>query len=287
MPYAHPDLLVTTQWLAERLNAPDIRIADATYRMPGVTPTAAESYRAGHIPGAVFFNIEEIADTNNPLPHMVASPEKFASRMRSLGLGDGNRIVLYDAGGIIGAARAWWNLRYFGHRDLGILNGGLRLWLSEGRSLDDTPAPPRTRHFTPRINSLIIRTKEQVRANLTSRQEQVVDARSPERFAGTAPEPWPGRRPGHIPGSYNVDHTSLVDPATGCLLDAKTIRSRFMAAGVDLDKPIITSCGSGITACVLAFALHIIGCKDVAVYDGSWAEWGLPGDTPVETGPRV
>jgi thiosulfate/3-mercaptopyruvate sulfurtransferase len=284
MPYAHPETLVSTEWLAQRLGAPDIRIVDASFKMPGVTPTAHEDYAAGHIPGAAFFDINEIADTTSPLPHMLPSPEKFASRVRKLGLGDGNRIVLYGSS-LNGPARVWWTFRAFGHQDVAILDGGFNKWRAEGRPVDDLPPPPRDRHFTARFNSLLVRDKGQMLANLERPQTQVVDARARGRFEGTAAEPRPGLRSGHIPGSLNLDHLELVDPATGTVKPAEEIAAAFTRAGVDLDRPVTTTCGSGVTASVLALGLHLIGHRDVAVYDGSWSEWGLPGDTPVETGP--
>jgi thiosulfate/3-mercaptopyruvate sulfurtransferase len=280
--YANPDSLVSTAWLAERLASPDIRVVDATYYLPVQGKNARAEYEARHIPGAVFFDIDEIADTSVPLPHMLPSPEKFSSRMRKLGLGDGNKIVIYDAHGMMSAARVWWTFRAFGHRDVAILDGGLPKWIAEGRPVDDALPHPRERHLTARFNNFLVRDKEQVRANIASKREQLVDARSAARFQGAEPEPWPGRRSGHIPGSFNVPYTDLLDPANKTFLPADRIRTRFQQAGVDLGKPVICSCGSGITACVLAFALHLVGDENVAVYDGSWSEWGLPGDTPVE-----
>jgi thiosulfate/3-mercaptopyruvate sulfurtransferase len=280
--YAHPESLVSTAWLAERLNSPDIRVVDATYYLPVQGKNARAEYGARHIPGAVFFDIDEIADTSVPLPHMLPSPEKFSARMRKLGLGDGNKIVVYDAHGMMSAARVWWTFRVFGHRDVAVLDGGLPKWIAEGRPVEEDLPHPRERHLTARFNNLMVRDKEQVRANIASKREQLVDARSAGRFQGQESEPWPGRRSGHIPGSFNVPYTNLLDPAAKTFLPADRIRARFQQAGVDLGKPIVCSCGSGITACVLAFALHLIGDENVAVYDGSWSEWGLPGDTPVE-----
>ena len=280
--YVNPSSLVSIAWLAERLTSPDIRVVDATYYLPVQGKNARAEYEARHIPGAVFFDIDEIADTTLPLPHMLPSPEKFSSRMRKLGLGDGNKIVIYDAHGMMSAARVWWAFRAFGHRDVAILDGGLPKWIAEGRPVDDTLPHPRERHLTARFNNFLVRDKEQVRANIASRREQLVDARSAARFQGAEPEPWPGRRSGHIPGSFNVPYTDLLDPKNKTFLPADRIRARFQQAGVDLSKPVICSCGSGVTACVLAFALHLVGDENVSVYDGSWSEWGLPGDTPVE-----
>jgi len=282
MPYANPDSLVSTGWLEDHLSSPDIRIVDATYYLPMQGKDARAEYEERHIPGAVFFDIDEIADTSVDLPHMLPSPEKFAARMRKLGLGDGNRIIVYDGHGMMSAARVWWELRVFGHKDVAILDGGLPKWLAEGRPLEDLPPMPRERHFTARFDNHLVRDKEQIRENLATGREQVLDARSAGRFNGTEAEIWPGRRSGHIPGSYNLPFTDLLDPAMKTFLPAEVLAERFRAAGIDMNRPVVTTCGSGITACVLAFGLHLIGHKDVAVYDGSWAEWGRPGDTPVE-----
>src|SRR5690606_27677638 len=225
-------------------------------------------------------DIDEIADTTSPLPHMLPSPEKFASRVRKLGLGDGNRIIVYDASGM-GAARVWWSFRVFGHRDVAILDGGFRKWLAENRPIEDLPPAPRDRHFTARFNNFLVRDKEQLLANLQSKREQIVDARPHGRFTGSEPEPRPGLRSGHIPGSANVPASALIDPDTGTFRSAEELRQTFEDAGVDLARPVVTTCGSGVTAATVAFALHLLGRDDVAVYDGSWAEWGQPGDTPV------
>jgi thiosulfate/3-mercaptopyruvate sulfurtransferase len=286
MPYANPDSLVSTDWLAAHLDAPDLRIVDASFTLPGVKPTGRELYEARHIPGAVFFDIEEIADEASPLPHMLPSPEKFAARMRKLGIGDGHKVVVYDSAGLSSAARPWWMLRVFGHRDVAILDGGLPKWQAEGRPVTDEVPAPRERHFTARLNTLLVRDKTQVMDNLASQREQVIDARSRGRFEGSAEEPRPGLRRGHIPWSLNLPYDQLTDPATRTLLPAEALARSFAAAGLERNRPVVASCGSGVTACALAFGLHLLGWPDAAVYDGSWAEWGLPGDTPVATGPR-
>lgn len=284
MSYVNPSSLVSTGWLAEHASAPDVRIVDASWHMPATGRDPRSEYDGEHIPGAVFFDIDEIADTNNPLPHMVPSPEKFSSRMRKLGLGDGNRIVIYDTIGNVSAARAWWLLRLFGHHDVAILDGGLPKWKAEGRPVDDVPVMPAERHFTSRINSFLLREKDQVRRNITAAREQVLDARSAGRFEGTDPEPREGLRGGHIPGSRNLPFGKLLKESDGTFRPADEIRMEFEKTGLDLKQPVITSCGSGITACVLAFGLHLLGHHRVAVYDGSWTEWALDEDTPVETG---
>jgi thiosulfate/3-mercaptopyruvate sulfurtransferase len=217
---------------------------------------------------------------------MLPSPEKFSARMRKLGLGDGHKIVIYDSAGLSSAGRPWWMLRVFGHRDVAILDGGLPKWQAEGRPVTDDVPVLRERHFTARLNTLLVRDKGQLRDNLTARREQVIDARSRGRFEGSAKEPRAGLRSGHIPGSLNLPYDELTDPKARTLLPAEILAERFAAAGLERDKPVVTSCGSGVTACALAFGLHLLGWPDAAVYDGSWSEWGLPGDTPVATGPR-
>lgn len=283
MPYSRPDALVSTDWLAQHLTAPDVRVVDATSYLPWEDGDARAEYADRHIPGAVFFDLDEIADTDSQLPHMLPAPEKFASRVRKLGLGDGNRIVVYDAHGIRSAPRVWWTFRVFGHKDIAVLDGGLPRWIAEGHPTEDLPPVPRDRHFTARVDRTMVRDLSQIRDNLTAQREQVVDARAVARFAGTAEEPWPGRRAGHIPGSLNLPFTDLIDPDSGMMKRDDGLRAVFERAGVDLSRPIVTTCGSGVTAAILALGLHLTGARDVALYDGSWAEWGRPGDTPVAT----
>jgi len=285
MPDFNSDAVVSTEWLAEHLAAPDVRVLDASYYLPHEGLDPRHEFGLQHIPGAVFFDIDEIADSTSDLPHMVPAPEKFSSKVRKLGLGDGVRLVVYDQRGLFSAPRVWWTFRHFGHDDVAVLDGGLPKWLAEGRAVEDGPARPAERHFTARINSFTLRDKEQMRTNLESRRDQVLDARGRGRFDGSEPELWPGRRQGHIPGSLNLPYTDLIAPETQTLRPADELRALFTAAGVDMKRPVVTTCGSGITAAVLALGLHVAGHRDVALYDGSWAEWGLPGDTPVETGP--
>ncbi len=279
------DALVSTDWLASHLDAPDVRVVDASYYLPHEGLDARQEFTLHHIPGAVFFDIDEIADSGTDLPHMVPPPEKFSSRVRKLGLGDGVRIVVYDQRGMWSAPRVWWTFRYFGHHDIAVLDGGLVKWLAEGRPVEDGPARPSERHFTPRVDSFLLRDRDQMMANLKSRREQVLDARSTGRFEGSAAELWPGRRGGHIPGSLNLPFDRLLDRESQTLRPAAELRTEIEAAGVDMTKPVVTTCGSGVTAAILALGLHVAGHRDVALYDGSWAEWGLPGDTPVESGP--
>ena len=274
--------LVSTEWLEARLAAPDLKLADATWFLPTMGRDAKQEYAAAHLPGAAYFDIDEIADATSPLPHMLPDAIKFSSRARRLGLGDGARIVIYDNNKYSASARVWWTFRLFGHPDVAVLDGGLAKWRAEGRPLTDQPVTPREAHFTARQNNLLVRDLEQMRSNLLSRREQVVDARPQGRFAGTAPEPRQGLRGGHIPGSLSLPHLELL-AADGTLLPEDQLRARFAAAGVDLGRPIATTCGSGVTASTLALALYQLGREDAAVYDGSWSEWGGRSDTPVET----
>jgi thiosulfate/3-mercaptopyruvate sulfurtransferase len=273
--------LVSTAWLADHLAAPDVRVIDAGWRFPG-QGHGRDDYLAGHIPGAVHFDIDDVKDDSQSLPHMLPEAAKFASRVRRLGISNGNRVVIYDrSGGASAAARVWWMFRLFGHDDVSLLDGGLDKWQAEQRPIEDLPPVSRDRHFIPRVRQTLVRSKAQMLANLASQREQVLDARSPGRFQGVEAEPWPHRKRGHIPGSLNLPWTELLDPVAKTFLPTEQLRQRFAAAGLQDDRPVVTSCGSGVTACLLAFALHRIGRDDVAVYDGSWAEWGLAEDTPV------
>ena len=275
------DALVSTAWLADHLGTPDVRVIDATWCLPAQQRDPKAEYAAAHIPGAVYFDIDEIADSSSPLPHMLPSPEKFSSRVRRLGLGDGLRIVAYDSNRFCASARAWWMFRVFGHVDVVVLDGGLDKWWAEGRPVNDLPVRPTERHFTARQNNMLVRDLDQIRGNLTQRREQVIDARSAGRFAARDPEPRAGLRGGHIPGSFNVPYPDVL-AADGTMLSPSALRSRFTAAGVDLARPMATSCGSGVSAGVLSLALYTVGVPDVPVYDGSWSEWGSRSDTPIE-----
>jgi thiosulfate/3-mercaptopyruvate sulfurtransferase len=277
-----PSPLVSTEWLAAHLAVPDVKVVDATWYLPTLQRDARAEHAEAHIKGAIYFDIDDIADAASPLPHMLPDPVKFSSRVRKLGLGDGTRIIVYDNNRYSASARAWWMFRVFGHEDVAVLDGGLVKWRAEGRPVDDRPVVPKEAHFTARLNSLLVRDLEQLRANLVARREQVLDVRSAGRFAGTEPEPRAGLRSGHIPASLNLPYTDLIAP-DGALLPSAELRRRFAASGIETDRPIVTSCGSGVTACTAALALHQIGAPAVAVYDGSWSEWGGRGDTPVES----
>ncbi len=284
MTYARPDALVSTEWLADHLDAPDIRIVDGSFYLPAQKRNPRAEYESQHIPGAVFFDIDEIADTSSPLPHMLPSPEKFSARVRKLGLGDGNKIVIYDTTPMTGAARVWWMFRAMGHKDVAILDGGLPKWMAEGRPVTDDPPLPRVRHFTARLDNTLVRSLDDVKELLQSKREQIVDARAAARFRGEAPEPRAGLRSGHMPGALNLPYNNLIDPKTGTMLPAEQIAARLAESGIDPAKKVTASCGSGVTACVVALGLYLVGAPHAAVYDGSWTEWGGRDDTPIVTG---
>ncbi|MFA5966322.1 MAG: 3-mercaptopyruvate sulfurtransferase [Sphingomonas sp.] len=279
------DSLVTTEWLAGELGANDLRVVDATYftALPGEAPRdAAAEYEAAHIPGAVFMDLAELRDTASDLPMMLPSAEKFASRMQSLGLGDGSRIVLYDNSPHHTSARAWWMLRTFGAHDVAILDGGLAKWQAEGRETASGKEALRHRHFTVWADNSGVRTLEQMKANIDSGTEQVVDARSAARFTGEEPDPRPATHAGHIPGSKNLPFGAMFN-ADGSWKQGDALKAAFEGAGIDVSKPVATTCGSGITAAVLTFGLHLLG-NNAAMYDGSWSEWGADRTTPKAMG---
>lgn len=278
------DPLVDVAWLVAHLGAPDIRVVDATWFMPGDPRDARLLHAEGRIPGAVFFDIDEIADTASPLPHMLPSPEKFASRMRKLGIGDGARMVVYDQHGVFSAARAWWMFRVMGKDDVVVLDGGLPAWIAAGGDVEDgPPMKPSERHFTARFRRDLLRDLPDMRAAVASGATAILDARPPGRFEGHDPEPRPGLKSGRMPGAANV-------PLDALLTGDRRMKSRealaavFDATPIDARQPPVATCGSGITAAVVALALARTGRWDAAVYDGSWAEWGALDDAPIVTG---
>lgn len=275
------DSLVTTEWLAGQLGTNDLRIVDATYVLDAARKPAAE-YEAAHIPGAVFLDLAEIVDTSSDLPMMLPSPEKFASRMQSLGLGDGSRVVLYDNSLLHTSARAWFMLRTFGAHDVAILDGGLAKWQAEGRETASGKEQLRHRHFTVWNDDKGVRSLDQMKANVDTAEEQVLDARSAARFTGEEPDPRPATHAGHIPGAKNLYFAELFND-DGTWKTGDALRAAFEGAGIDLAKPLVTTCGSGITASALAFGAHLLGVE-AAVYDGSWSEWGADRSTPKATG---
>jgi len=276
--------MITVEALAARLGAPDLRILDASWVLPGVERDPKSEFFARRIPGAQFFDIDEVADTASPLPHMAPSPEKFASRMRKMGVGDGSTVVVYDSAGVFSAARVWWTFRLMGHEDVFVLDGGLPAWIAAGFEVEDgQPAPRQERHFTPRLRSDLVRSMPDMRRLTDAGTASILDARPPGRFAGVDPEPRAGLRGGHMPGARNVPVSAVVS-ADGKLKSAEELRATFAAAGVEARKPVATTCGSGVTAAILTLALARIGRWDVGLYDGSWAEWGAASDAPVVTG---
>jgi thiosulfate/3-mercaptopyruvate sulfurtransferase len=279
-----PHTLVSTDWLARHLKDPDLRILDASWHLPAAGRDARAEYDAAHIPGARFFDIDEISDQRSALPHMAPPVEKFMSRLRALGVGDGHQVVVYDAAGLFSAPRVWWTFRLMGKTDVAVLDGGFPKWQAEGRETEDLPPVIRDRHMTVSRQAALVRDVTQVAHAAKLGHAQVIDARSPARFAGDAPEPRPGLRAGHIPGARNLPYTAVQHP-DGTLKSPDALRAAFAEAGVDLARPVITSCGSGITAAVLALALERIGHRNWSLYDGSWAEWGMYDDLPVATGP--
>jgi thiosulfate/3-mercaptopyruvate sulfurtransferase len=277
------DPTLTTAALAAQLGDADLVVIDATWFMPAAQRDAGAEHAERHIPGAVFFDIDAISDDETPLPHMLPTAAAFTAHARRLGVNPDSEIVIYDAQGLFSAARVWWTFRAMGHANVRVLDGGLPVWLAERRPVETGQRTPLSGRFEARLDAGLVRDLARVRAALAGRGEQLLDARSAERFRGEAPEPRPGLRSGHMPGALNLPFDEVL--ADGRLLAADALEQRFRAAGVDLARPIVTTCGSGVTASVLALALARLGAWRTAVYDGSWSEWGAPGDTPVVTGP--
>ncbi len=278
-----PKTLVSTAWLAQHLKDPDLRILDASWYLPDMGRDGRAEYDANHIPGARYFDIDDVSDARSDLPHMAPPVEKFMSRLRAMGVGDGHQVVVYDGAGLFSAARVWWLFRLMGQDDIAVLDGGLPKWMAEGRETEDLPPIVRDRHMTVRRQAHLVRDVTQVSAASKLRDHEILDARSPARFRGEAPEPREGLRSGHIPGSRNVYYRDLMN-ADGTMKDPDGLRAVFDAAGVDLAKPAITTCGSGVTAAIISLALERLGKRDHSLYDGSWSEWGQFPTLPVATG---
>ena len=283
MPDSDPESLVSTDWLADHLKAPDVRIMDASWYLPDAGRDPRAEYLASHIPGARFFDIDDIADTRSALPHTAPLAEKFISRLRAMGIGDGHRVVLYDGAGMFSAPRVWWTFRLMGKTDVAVLDGGFPKWLDEERPVEEGEPVMRDRHLTASRDASLIKDVTQVAAAAKLKSHEIIDARSPGRFRGDEPEPREGLRAGHIPGSKNVHYRELLN-ADGTMKAPEALKAAFEAAGVDLERPAITTCGSGVTAAILSLALERIGHRNHALYDGSWTEWGAFGDLPIETG---
>lgn len=278
-----PKTLVSTAWLAAHLKDPDLRVIDASWYLPDMGRDAKAEYNAAHIPGARFFDIDEITDSRSNLPHMAPPPEKFVARMRAMGIGDGHQVVVYDGMGLFSAARVWWTFRLMGKMDVAVLDGGFPKWQAEGREVEDMPPMLRDRHMTVSRQHHLVKDVTQVAHAAKLGEAEIIDARGAARFKGEAPEPRPGLRSGHIPGSKNVPFAAMLNP-DGTMKSVPELRTVFDTAGVNLSKPAITTCGSGVTAAVLSLALERMGHKNHALYDGSWAEWGMYEDLAVEKG---
>lgn len=283
MPYSDPKTLVSTDWLAQHMNSPDIRIIDASWYLPDANRDPKVEYDAAHIPGARFFDIDEIADGKSDLPHMAPPAEKFVSRMRAMGVGDGHQVVVYDGAGLNSAARVWWLFHLFGKVDTAVLDGGLPKWVAEDRETEDMPPILRDRHITVSRNAQMVKDVTQVAAASKLKDAQILDARSIGRFKGDEPEPREGLRLGHIPNSKCLPFTSLVNQ-DGTMKSKDDLAQIMATTGVDMHKPVITTCGSGVTAAIINLALERLGHRHHSLYDGSWAEWGMYNDLKVEQG---
>src|SRR5258708_39260642 len=277
------DPLASTDWLTARLDEPKVKIIDASYKMPGVLPLPSVEYLGASIPGAVVFECGDIADPTGPRPHMYPDAAQFARDFSALGISSGDTVVASDSGAWVAAPRGWWMFLSFGHRQVKVLDGGLQKWLREGRPTHSGKVTPKPGKFRAKLDSSYVRNKQQLLGNLETHAEQLVDARPRSRFEGTVAEPWPGRRSGHIPGSRNVPYAELFEAKTGAMKPLDDLRKAFAAAGVDLTKPIVTTCGSGVSALVLTLALYRLGGRGAARYGGSWGAWGPPGGPPPPT----
>ena len=287
LPKAANNWIVETDWLQSHLSSPDLIVLDGSWHLPTAKRDPKAEYLAEHIPGALFFDIDDLSDEKSSLPHMLPSTVKFSSRMKKMGIGDGARIVVYDTSGIFSAARVWWTFRAMGHQDVAVLNGGLKKWKAEGRPLEDmAPVARSARHYTPQQNSDMVRDMADMKAIVADKSVQIADARPAGRFEGRDPEPRPGLRLGHMPGARNIPQGSVIN-ADGTLKSVSELREIFKAAGIDPTKPVVTTCGSGVTAATLVLALNLLGQPNAGLYDGAWSEWGQDNGLPVATGPAA
>ena len=284
MTYSHPDALVSSDWLADHFKTPNVRVLDGTYFLPNVPRNAFDEFQAEHIPGAAFFDIDDIKDPNNSLPHMLPTPEIFSSKIRKLGIKNTDRIIIYDRMGFFSAPRVWWTFRIFGHENVAILDGGLYKWLAEGRPTSGSENIWQPSHFLASFNADMVRNSKQIMENLKSKNELVIDARPSDRFEGTAPEPREGLASGHIPASLNLMPSQFVSRDTHTLLPGDAIAEQFKDIGITPDTPILTTCGSGVAASAITYVRYLITGKVAPVYDGSWSEWGAIEHAPIVTG---
>lgn len=275
--------LISTDWLANRLNDSAVRIVDASWYLPAMNRNGRSEYSNAHIPGAVYWDIDKVADTTSNLPHMMPTSDQFESHMAAMGISNDTIVVIYDGLGLFSAARPWWMLKAFGHENVYVLDGGLPKWMAEGRPLNNEPLVLSDCSYTANLDKAFMRSVDEVQKNIGSKSEQVLDARSEGRFKGSEAEARPGCRSGRIPGAMNLPFDHLIDPQTKTLLPEHCLKSRYANAGIDINQPVVTSCGSGVTACILALGMHVLNKPNVAVYDGSWSEWGTRTDLPLET----
>jgi thiosulfate/3-mercaptopyruvate sulfurtransferase len=282
--HSSDDPLVSTEWLASHIGDPNVRVIDASFKLPGMTPLAVDDYLAAHIAGAAYFDVDKVADHANSLPHMYPDEDQFARDVAALGISNNSLVVVYDAGGGMAAPRAWWMLKSFGHHNVRVLDGGLKKWRAENHPVEAGRASPKPGHFKATFDPSTVRDKAQMVDNIASRREQVIDARARGRFEGTTNEPRPGLRLGHIPSSLNLPFNDLFDAASGTMKSTTELKQLFSNEGLNLQQPVVATCGSGVSAAVLILALDRLGVRGPGLYDGSWSEWGLPDGPPIATG---